>query len=349
MDSRIGLTFPQYDIGALIQITGNAEIIEKHDINNDSIYYDDGAERNIKIYIEHIIHIPKGTFPIRWTTNLHEITQRQLIVAAKIQESDDVISFHLHHVQQLHQEHQDELHKQQQQELLWKFKPGQHIPIHIPMNPLRPDNTIERTYTNSANPNWGTYRISVKRQGNVSKYLHDHIHVGDTILVNKPAGDFILNFDTNHNSHRPIVLLSNGIGITPMLSMLHHIVDISKNPTTTNPENNDKPRCTTIYWIHGATDSKHHPFVNELNEMKHLIQGKDSINLVTHVAYSQPHDGDVYDSKGRLTIQKLQEIIKPSVIDADYYMCGTNTFVTTMEDELTIAGVPSEQIHYEIF
>jgi uncharacterized protein len=314
MDPRIGISFPQYETGAILQVSGHAEIIDITK-QNSSAY--PGAERLIKINIDQVVDIPAGTFPIRWSTNIDEIGQRKLVVSAKVNESDDVISFHLRP-------------KDNDAQELWKFHPGQHLPIHLPLDPIHPEATIERTYTNSAGPSWGEYRISVKRQGKASTFLHDKIHVGDTIVVDKPAGDFILNMKDD----RPIVLLSNGIGITPMISMLHYW---ASNPIKTSD----------VWWIHGARDGQHHPFVNELQEIQNLVKTSES-KINTHVAYTQPRDGDVYDSTGRLTIGKIQQIV-PDWKAATYYVCGTDAFVSFVDEGLKGVGVPATQIHYETF
>jgi uncharacterized protein len=321
MDCRIGITFPQYETGGMVQVSGRAEIIDiTAEIRASGNY--PGAERLIKINIDQVVDIPEGTFPIRWSTNMKEPTQRRLIVSSKIHESDDVISFHLRPQDNDLQE-------------LWKFQPGQHLPIHLPVDPLNPDATIERTYTNSAGPNWGEYRISVKRQGIASIFLHDKVNVGDTLSVDRPAGDFIMDLKDS----RPIVLLSNGIGVTPMISMLHHWA----NNVSTNSN-----KKSNVHWIHGAQDGRHNPFSGEIQEIRKMIKKSNILNMRSHIAFSQPNQGDVYDSKGRLTIEKVQEIV-PNFVVADYYICGTDEFVSSMDEGLKAVGVPSNYIKYETF
>ncbi|CAB9504829.1 pyridoxamine 5'-phosphate oxidase-related, FMN-binding [Seminavis robusta] len=324
MDPRIGITFPEYETGAMLQVTGRARVVEFTRNNSLLAALYPGAERLIEIRIDQVVDVPPGSIPIRWSSSTDELLQRKLVVSAKIRESDSVMSFHL---------------RPQDHELqtLWKFQPGQHLPVHAAgVDPLNdPEAAMERTYTISAGPDWGEYRISVKRQGKVSSFLHSHIQVGDTLLVDKPAGDFVLKDD----NHRPLVLLSNGIGVTPMISMLHHWA---------NPDQSKK-HCRPVYWIHGARDSQHHPFDNEVQEIQNLVKGSERANLYTHVAYSQPLDGDTeYDSQGRLTADRVQAIV-PDLRNADIYMCGTDAFVADMEEGLKAAGVPSAQIRYETF
>jgi ferredoxin-NADP reductase len=171
----------------------------------------------------------------------------------------------------------------------------------------------------------------VKRQGKASKFLHSHVHVGDTIKVSKPSGYFFLQ----ESSDRPLVLLSNGIGATPLVSMLHHIVSSTENTNAVRK----------IYWLHGAKDSQHHTFKAEVEELQSLAA--DSVIL--HVAYSQPLEKDQgFDSRGRLCPLLLQELI-PELTQADIYMCGSDAFVAEMEEGLRKLHVPDAHIRYETF
>jgi ferredoxin-NADP reductase/predicted pyridoxine 5'-phosphate oxidase superfamily flavin-nucleotide-binding protein len=319
MDPRIGITFPDYETGAMVQVTGTA--IVNFDKRQAAESFP-GAQRLIEISIDEVVQVPEGSIPIRWTSEAAELQKRKLVVSAKIQESKDVMSFYLQP-------------KEKDLQTLWPFQPGQHLPISLPVDPLNKDSMVERTYSISAGPNWGEYRITVKRQGIASNYLHDHIQVGDTITVHKPAGDFVLPEDDSNN-HRPIVFLSNGIGVTPLISMLHHFVNSSSGNKR-------------AYWVHGARDGQHHAFQREVEELQKVLAGSSS--LVSHVAYSQPsrEDGVQYDSQGRLSVELLSSMI-PNIESAEFYICGSDAFVAEMEEGLRHQlGVPDAQIHYETF
>ena len=332
VDPRIGITFPDYEGGGMIQVTGRARV--HLDSQHAATVYP-GALRLIEIEIDQVMEVAAGSLPIRWTTDTAEPQERELVVNAKIRESDDVVSFHL---------------RPQDHELqsLWKFSPGQHLPIALAAAAATDDPfqttasaTIERTYSISAGPNWGEYRISVKRQGLASNFLHDKIQVGDTILVQKPAGDFALDLSTQDSSDRPLVLLSNGIGVTPMISMLHHWANSNNNTS-------DHPR-RKVFWIHGARNGKHHSFVSEVEELQRMV-ANDSF-FSSHIAYSQPNveDEGSYDVKGRLSTAQIAELV-PDIANADIYMCGSDAFVADMNDGLVqLEGVSSSQIHYETF
>ena len=318
VDPRIGITFPDYESGGMLQVTGRTKV--NFDSEHAATVYP-GALRLIEITIDQVVQVAPGSIPIRWTTETVGFQERSLVVNAKIQESEDVTSFHLRPPENGLQS-------------LWKFSPGQHLPIELAVDPFRDDKLL-RTYSISAGPDWGEYRISVKRQGLASNFLHDQVQVGDTIVVHKPAGDFVLR-----DNDRPLVLLSNGIGVTPMISMLHHWVN-----QVSNKESQRK-----VYWIHGARDRFHHPFVPEVEELQQMLTGNKKSLLTTHIVYSQPsgEDSDAYDYKGRLSASHIATVV-PNIEKTDIYMCGSDAFIADMNEGLVELGVPTSQIHYETF
>ena len=318
VDPRIGITFPDYESGGMVQVTGRAKV--DFDSKHAAVVYP-GALRLIEITIEQVNQVAPGSIPMRWTTETVESQERALVVNAKIHESDDVTSFHL-------RPPEDGL------QSLWKFSPGQHLPIALAIDPFR-DDKLTRTYSISAGPDWGEYRISVKRQGLASNFLHDQVQVGDTIVVHKPAGDFVLK-----DNDRPLVLLSNGIGVTPMISLLHHWANQVFH----------KQSRRNVYWIHGARDGTHHPFVPEVEELEQMLTGNKNTLLTTHIAYSQPsaNDSDAYDYKGRLSVSHIANVV-PNIDKTDIYMCGSDAFVAEMNEGLVEIGVPTSHIYYETF
>jgi ferredoxin-NADP reductase len=233
-------------------------------------------------------------------------------VTRKVKESEDVTSFYL---KPLFGEDQK----------LWEYKPGQHLPIRL----VRGNNDVlMRTYSLSSGNNWGEYRISVKREpfGQASMYLHGEIEVGNRIQVSQPAGDFVLNQD----SSKTLVLISAGVGVTPILSMLHSFV---------------QTKGRKAVWVHGARDGKHHPFQHEVAELAELAGN----SLKTHVVYSKPRENDMsYDSQGHINAELLKKLI-PDLKNAEFYMCGTASFMADIEDGLEKLGVPSKSIQYETF
>jgi ferredoxin-NADP reductase len=316
MDSRMGLTIPIFSTGGMIQLTGTAKV--HYDEQHAKLLTKDaGAKRAIEFTIRQVNELPPASLPIRWASYDTKRSKRTLQVAHKIKESDDVTSFHLHPVLGDDPE-------------LWSYEPGQHLPITL--LPSTDQQVISRTYSLSSGPDWGEYRISVKREpfGQASRYLHDHVQVGDKIQVSQPAGDFILDQD---NNNRTLVLISGGVGVTPMLSMLHAFVS-------------DPWRRRKAVWVHGARDGKHHPFRGEVQDLK-LLAGD---SLLTHVVYSQPKDddGSCYDTIGHIDANLLQTLV-PDLMNADFYMCGSSALMADIQDGLEQLGVDPNRIQYEQF
>ncbi|MBV6633908.1 MAG: pyridoxamine 5'-phosphate oxidase family protein [Alphaproteobacteria bacterium] len=219
VDPRVGLLFVDFATGSLLQLTGTAEIVWDGPI----LDHYPGAQRLVDITIEEVIEM-RDAVPLRWEQEADSV--RSLRVLDKVQESADVTSFYL---------------GARDDGPLADFAPGQHLPIEV----VDPDTGERhaRTYSLSNAPGDGGYRISVKRepQGRVSRLLHDKIGVGTVLSARKPSGDFILDHGTS-----PLLLVSAGVGITPMLSMLESLaISGSTRPAT---------------FLHAARDGLHHPF-----------------------------------------------------------------------------------------
>ena len=189
---------------------------------------------------------------------------------------------------------------------------------------------IVRSYSMSGPPEAGTYRVSVKRDaGPGSQYFHDKLRVGDLLQVSAPRGSFMLA-----DSERPIVLLSAGIGATPLLSMLHHLCTTTEGPDQ------------EIWWCHGAHNGAEHAFAKEtLDTLKSLRHGH------SFIAYSAPNDCDRlgvdYDAKGHLNLSQLQAAGVPQ--NAHFYLCGPAEFLTELSVALKDWNVPRGYIHSETF
>ncbi|HEX4487365.1 MAG TPA: MOSC and FAD-binding oxidoreductase domain-containing protein [Terriglobales bacterium] len=187
-----------------------------------------------------------------------------------------------------------------------------------------------RSYSLSGLASSGTYRVSVKRdRGEGSRYFHDHIHQGDVLQVGAPRGSFELA-----QKDGPVVLLSAGIGATPVLSMLY---SLAATPSTSARE---------IWWCYGARNSEEHPFASEVQALLRKLPNSHSF-----IAYSQPRDGDRqgdnYDVKGRITLELLEERAVPKT--ADFYLCGPPVFLTALTGALREWKVPEACIHSETF
>ncbi|MCK1492175.1 MOSC domain-containing protein [Bradyrhizobium sp. 180] len=234
-----------------------------------------------------------------------------LAVAAIDQESEDVLSLLMRHPDDLP---------------LAPALPGQYVVLRLPQNGGPP---LFRSYSLSGPVSTERYRISVKLEPNgvAGTYLRDHVRVGDVLDVSLPRGSFILQ-----SGQRPVVLLSAGIGATPVLSMLHVLA---------------AARSTRqVLWLHAARDGQHHPFATEVHRlMPALPHGR------SYVCYSRPgsHDrvGEDFDATGHLSQSVFEEVDFPR--EADVYLCGPTRFMADMKAALGAFGVPPEQIRVELF
>jgi ferredoxin-NADP reductase/MOSC domain-containing protein YiiM len=189
---------------------------------------------------------------------------------------------------------------------------------------------VMRSYSMSGPPGAGTYRISVKRaDGEGSRFFHDHIHAGDLLQVSAPRGNFTLAAD-----NKPVVMLSAGIGATPVLSMLHSLAIGAAGERR------------EIWWCYGARNGREHPFAAEVRQLLADLPHSHSF-----IAYSNPKPEDQrgkdYDAFGHLSLSSLQQLHVPQ--PANYYLCGPPAFLTGLTAALTSWGVPYSSIHFENF
>jgi len=205
--------------------------------------------------------------------------------------------------------------------------PGQFLVLRLRTTPGGP--MLLRNYSMSGAPGAGAYRVSIKRETNgvVSSYLNDHLHAGDILDVSAPRGSFILK-----SGDAPVVLLSAGIGATPVLAMLHSLASAAS------------PR--EIWWIYGARNRAEHPFATESRGLLQTL-----VNSRSHIVYSKPDSGDEpgvdYDSVGHVDTPLLDRL--GVARDADFYLCGPPSFLKQLTDSLKTWGVDSTRIHTEVF
>jgi ferredoxin-NADP reductase/MOSC domain-containing protein YiiM len=186
-----------------------------------------------------------------------------------------------------------------------------------------------RSYSLSGPSSTQCYRISVKIEphGQAGTFLSEHVRVGDVLDASAPRGGFILDIND-----RTVLLLSAGIGITPVLAMLHALTLARFN--------------RRVLWLHCARDGEHHPFAAEVRCLvRSLAQARSC------VCFSRPRADDVpgrdFDFKGRITLALLAQLDVPR--DADVYLCGPNVFMTQMQQLLAELGVAPARVHVELF
>ncbi|MGU7774152.1 2Fe-2S iron-sulfur cluster-binding protein [Burkholderia sp. MR1-5-21] len=199
---------------------------------------------------------------------------------------------------------------------------GQHVPIRVAMPGREPP--AMRSYTLSAASDGRRYRITVKREGLVSTWLHDHAQAGAVIDAQTPRGHF--TFDLS--SPRPAVLISAGIGITPMIAMLDRALA------------DDNPSRRVVF-VHGARTAADRPFVAEL-----MQRAAADARLSLHW-FDSRHEAGGIARPGRVDVAQLKRILPFD--DYDFYLCGPSAFMRDLYQGLRALNVADERIRFEAF
>jgi ferredoxin-NADP reductase/MOSC domain-containing protein YiiM len=237
---------------------------------------------------------------------------RPLAVTAVDRESDSVISVHL---------------ADPDGAALPAALPGQFLTLRLNVVPDEPP--LLRSYSLSGPPDAGSYRVSVKRElhGTGSQFMHTRVHPGDQLEAAAPRGTFVLQ-----PGDAPVLLISAGVGATPVLAMLHALA-ASRS-------------ARDIWWLHGARSRAQEPFAAESRSlMASLAHGH------RHVCYSRPGPDDVqgrdYQTPGRLSASVLAALELPR--NADAYICGPTEFMAEISAALVDLGIDPRRVRTEIF
>ncbi|MDC5888235.1 NO-inducible flavohemoprotein [Proteus mirabilis] len=206
------------------------------------------------------------------------------------------------------------------------YRAGQYLSIYIRDEKLANQEIRQYSLTQSANNK--TYRIAVKREdkGILSNFLHDHIQEGDILQVAAPGGDFYLDI----SSTTPVTLISAGVGLTPMLAMLH---TLSSHQAQVN-------------WLHAAEHGGVHAFREEIAQA-----GKQIEQYQQAVWYRIPRTEDIinkdYQFEGLMDLTKIHEWL--SIPNMQFYFCGPLPFMQSVAKQLIALGIESDKLHYECF
>ncbi|WP_321790132.1 pyridoxamine 5'-phosphate oxidase family protein [Burkholderia pyrrocinia] len=340
LDPRAGLLFVDFDSGDLLVVAARAEIVW----DGPLVASFDGAQRVVRFHVREVRRM-RAVLPFRWSAverapqfaamaavaggattaavapvpsasalasapasaSTSAPAWRSLRIAKIVDEARSIRSFHFEPVDG---------------GALPAYEAGQHLTLRVALPGS--DAPSIRSYTLSDAPGDAHYRITVKREGRVSAWLHDHAQVGMTLDAQMPRGRF--TFDLA--SPRPAVLVSAGIGITPMIAMLRRAL-AGAAPSR------------RVVFVHGAREAADRPFAADLAR----IAAADA-RLSLHWFDSRPHEGTAAQA-GRIDIAQLKRIL--SFDDYDFYLCGPSAFMRDLYDGLRALNVPDERIRFEAF
>lgn len=333
LNPRVGLVFVDFASGDVLQLTGRVTL----DFDAEDVRFFQGAERLWHVDVERWV-LRRGALSLRGDvgemspnsamTGSWEDTDarrgaerlrgqwRPFRVTRIERESSTIVSFLL---------------EPDDGGGLALFEAGQHLPVRLSLEEDAPP--TERTYTLSVAPSDGVYRLSIRRQGRFSSYMHDRMRVGDRIEARAPRGDFTV--DTRRP--RPLLLVSAGIGITPMLAMLRQVVH----------EGLRTRRIRPTWFIHGARNTDERAFHAEVEALVAATRG--AVRVVQALADPGPdaREGLDFDVHGRVDAALLQSLL-PST-DVDVHLCGPAGFMQDLYAGLRLHGVADADIHAEAF
>jgi len=337
LDPRAGLLVLDFASGDVLYLAARAEIIWE----GEEVAAYPGAQRLLRLHVEQVRRSPQAlpfvwsevdyapqlAADAAWQKPAASNTWRTLQVSEVHDETATVRSFHLQSLDG---------------STLPDFEPGQFLPIRIAPDTL-PDSSpsLLRTYTLSDASHGRHYRITVKREGHVSNWLHTHLRPGMLLEAQTPRGGFTLD----RTSPRPVVLLSAGVGITPMMAMLNSLLS---RETARAP----------VYFVHGARAADDHPFATQLALLaeQHAELHVDfldsqgppaSVKAMQTVAATPVSGARVQHHRGRIDIDFLKRILPFG--DYDFYLCGPAAFMQQLYQGLRELNISDARIRFEAF
>lgn len=333
LNPKAGLLFVDFEKGDMLQLTGTVEVLW----DASGFEFFEGAERAWRFTLDHGIWL-RDALPLRWEFGEMSLNSlltgswsdaavkekaegqrtkwRDFQVIDIVQESKSIKSFYL---------------QPDDDAGLLSFEAGQYLTVQV--KPGSNDKHRIRTYTLSSAPLDKAYRISVKKEGQVSGYLHDKIKVGDVVQARAPKGKF--TFDTLEK--RPAMLLAGGVGITPMISMMRHALQDGFRTRSLRP----------VTLIYSAQNSAERAFHQEAVDMVNQAgQGLRYISLLGKIKEDEAAGVD-YHGTGYITQDLLQDVLPDG--DCEYFLCGSAKFMQSNYDLLRQMGVQDKRIFAESF
>ncbi len=333
LNPKAGLLFVDFQTGQLLQVAGTVTLL----LEGPEIAAFQGAERLWQVRVEQVVRRPaalrsrwafQGWSPNSLMTGDWQQTAarlqadalrdqwRPLRVTRIEDESDGIRSFYFGPADGAG---------------LPAFKAGQHLPLRLALEGHTPP--VIRTYSLSSAPSDGFFRISVKRDGLASAYLHDQVKVGDLLEARAPQGRFVVD----PQERRPLVLLGAGIGVTPMLSMLREVIYKGK-----------RVRGGRATWfIQSARRLVDLAFREEVDTL--IAKAGDQLTVIR--VLSQPETsarvGEDFHLTGRIDLGLLKALLPFD--DFDFYVCGPAAFTQEIYNGLRGMHIRDERIHAETF
>lgn len=206
------------------------------------------------------------------------------------------------------------------------YRPGQYVGVWLRSKHFTNQEIRQYSLTHAANDR--NYRIAVRHQpgGIVSSWFHQHASPGDEVRLTAPAGDFFLATEPE----TPVVLISAGVGLTPLLAMLHVLAS--------------RQHPTRVQWLHAADNSQRHAFRQEVTALMQQLP-----DCCQHIWYRQPLDKDqgLYNRAGVMNLRPLKNQLSDPA--THYYLCGPTGFMQHVARQLLEMGIKQPQLHYELF
>lgn len=334
LNGEAGLLFVDFNTGDMLQMTGEAKVI----LDSPEIAAFQGAERLWTFKARRVVR-RRNALALRWTCEAEGLSPHSLMTgswqeaASRIKAAEFVTRWRPFRVVKIVDESRAirSFYLQPSDGAgLLPHLAGQHLPIRVTLH--QAETPAIRTYTLSSAPSDGLYRISVKREGSVSGHLHNGVSVGDIIDVRAPAGRFTLDA----HEQRPAVLLAGGIGITPMLAMLRHIVY----------EGLRKQRIRQTFLFQSARQAEDLPFTQEINEL--VAAAKGAVQVIRVLSQAEgARQGVNYDVQGHIDMPLLTSRLPFN--DYDFYLCGPAAFTQSLYDGLREYNISDDRIHSEAF
>lgn len=338
-DERVSLLIPDFTSGEVLVLKGRARV----DWNPQRAALIEGAERIVDVVPEQTLHVrdalPAQARLIELSPSLAQTGEwprptarpqgfRRLRVTRKIKESASITSFYLAPLSS-------------DDAGIAPYRAGQSLTLRLSSTPSQPLTSgsipVMRSY--SLSQSWhdelADYRVSVRRdpQGVASRLLHDELLVGDVIETLPPTGDFTLQA-----ASASIVLLSSGVGITPMIAMLEERI---RQVTAGDTEPHE------VFFVHVARDGAEQAFADQL-----AAWARKHAWLHLHIAHSRPSANLAatthHHSRGRLALSPLMHWL-PDMAHSHVYLCGSEGFMRAQYAALMALGLPREHLHHEFF